>query len=96
MSSFCTTVPTVFSDSTLAAVVNFTIGEDPKLSGFKIVFPNNEDEDVSMYSGYNKFYIFLYAYRILIGQFPELEPHMIYATFASNEYNNAEYSNIAD
>ncbi|KAF8909927.1 hypothetical protein CPB85DRAFT_698326 [Mucidula mucida] len=89
-------IPTVFSDSTVAAVVNFTIGEDPELSGFKIVFPDDEDEDVSMYDGYNKFYIFRYAYRILIGRFPELEPHMIYATFASDEYNDAEYSNIAD
>ncbi len=83
----------------MAAVVNFTIGEDPDLSGFKIVFlddPEAEDEDVSMYGGYNKFYIFLYAYRILIGRFPELEPHMIYATLASDEYNDAEYSNIAD
>ncbi|KAF9017073.1 hypothetical protein BDZ89DRAFT_1075022 [Hymenopellis radicata] len=95
--------PTMFSDSTVAAVVNFTIGDDPDLSDFKIVFPDDpdaEDLDVSMYGGYNKFYIFLYAYRILIGRFPELEPHMIYATLASSEcrwYKDEEYtSNIAD
>ncbi|KAF9043875.1 hypothetical protein BDZ89DRAFT_1059372 [Hymenopellis radicata] len=94
--------PTMFSDSTVEAVVNFTIADDPDLSGFKIVFPDDpdaEDVDVSMYGGYNKFYIFLYAYRILIGRFPELEPHMIYATLASSEcrwYKDEEYSHIAD
>ncbi|KAF9017087.1 hypothetical protein BDZ89DRAFT_1214768 [Hymenopellis radicata] len=53
--------PTVFSDSTVEAVVNFTIGDDLDLSGCKIVFPDDpdaEDLDVSMYGGYNKFYIF--------------------------------------
>ncbi|KAF9023267.1 hypothetical protein BDZ89DRAFT_1070008, partial [Hymenopellis radicata] len=94
--------PTVFSDSTVVAVVNFTIGDNPDLSGFKIVFPDDpdaEDVNVFMYGGYNKFYIFLYAYRILIGRFPELEPHMIYATLAGSEcrrFKDEEYINIAD
>ncbi len=89
----------MFSNSTVEAVVNFTIGDNPDLSLFKIVStddPDAEDEHVWMYGGYNKFYIFLYAYRILIGRFPELEPHMIYATLASSEYKDEECSNIAD
>ncbi|KAF9001374.1 hypothetical protein BDZ89DRAFT_1050610 [Hymenopellis radicata] len=93
--------PTVFSDSTVAAVVNFTIGDCPDLSEFKVVFPDDpaaEDLHVSMFYGYNKFYIFLYAYRILIGRFPELEPYMIYAVLASpwGWGIDEEYSIIAD
>ncbi|KAF9022158.1 hypothetical protein BDZ89DRAFT_1163394 [Hymenopellis radicata] len=93
--------PTVLSDSTVAAVVNFTIGTRPSLSEFKVVFPDDPDAKdlhVSMCNGYNKFYIFLYAYRILIGRFPELKPYMIYAMLASplGWCIDEEYSFIAD
>ncbi|KAJ7281948.1 hypothetical protein C8J57DRAFT_1711513 [Mycena rebaudengoi] len=98
-------IPTSFTPDTIAAVFNFTIGANPDLSGFCIKNKDDdrdEDEDdeeidVSMYAGYNKHYIFLYAYRILVGRFPELEPHIIYATLADRRFvQDAEDCNIVD
>ncbi len=71
-------VPTSFSGTTIAAAVNFTIGDNPDLGDFKVTFPNAESLSVSMFPNYNKYYIALDAYRILVGRFPDLKPHIIY------------------
>jgi hypothetical protein len=59
-------------------------------------YPEEHGIEVNMLLEHDKYYIFLYAYRILVGRFPELKPSVIYTMFAQGNWMDTEESQIAE